>query len=183
MTSERDVRLTNRNTKSEERADRADGDRSVTEDRQTIDKERLEQFRRLFVAEKLPNLPKIPGFHTIWLTTTNNADPMHRRMQMGYILIKSTEIPGYDDAAIKEGPYAGVIGCSEMVAAKLPMELYELYMTEAHHTQPLREEERLRAIIDVIEQEAARKKARIEVEEGSRQLGRRTPKPKFADVS
>ena len=55
--ADRDARLTSR-TKSDDRAGREEGDRTLTEDRQVIDEERLEQFRQNFAAEKLPRIPK-----------------------------------------------------------------------------------------------------------------------------
>lgn len=178
---DRDARLANR-TKSDARDGREEGDRPLTEDRQAMDPNRLEQFRQNFTAEKLPRIPDIKGYHVCWLTTNNNADPIYRRLGLGYELIKSTEVPGFESNQIKDGEFAGCIGCAEMIAAKLPLELYELYMTEVHHTQPLEEEGKLRNVIDVIAAEAARKKARIDVEEGSQQLGQRPPRPKFEGV-
>lgn len=178
---ERDARLQNR-AKSEPRAGREEGDRPLSEDRQVMDADRLEMFRQNFTAEKLPRIPDIPGYHVCWLTTTNNADPVYRRLNMGYELIKVSDVPGLERNAVKDGDYAGCIGIGEMVAAKLPLELYELYMTEVHHTQPLEEEGKLRNVIDVIEAEAAQKKARLDVEDGTRQLGRRAPRPKFDGI-
>lgn len=178
---ERDARLANR-AKSDLRAGREEDDRPISEDRQVMDADRLEQFRQSFAAEKLPRIPDIPGFHTCWLTTTNNADPIFRRLNWGYELIKVTDVPGLERNQIKDGDYIGCIGVGEMVAAKLPLELYEMYMTEVHHTQPLQEEGKLRNVIDVIEEEAKRKKARLDVEDGTRQLGRRAPRPKFEGI-
>lgn len=178
---DRDARLNSR-AQSDSRAGRDEGDRSLTEDRQVIEKTRLEQFRRNFTAEKLPNLPEIPGYHVCWLTTTNNSDPVYRRLNLGYELIKASEIPGFENTQIKGGEFDGCVGVGEMIAAKLPLELYEVYMTEMHHTQPRQEEEKLRSVIEVIEQEATRKKGRVDVEEGSQQLGRAAGRPKFEGV-
>lgn len=179
--TERDARLTNRG-KSGNQAGREEEDRNLTEDRQVIDADRLEQFRSSFAAEKLPKLPDIPGFHVCWLTTTNNADPLYRRLNWGYELIKATEVPAFERIEIKTGEYTGCIGAGEMLAAKIPIELYEMYMTEVHYTQPLAEEGKLRSALDVIEEEARKKKARLDIEEGSRQLGRRTGRaPRFSD--
>lgn len=175
---ERDARLANR-AKTESRAGREEDDRPLTEDRQIMDADRLEQFRSSFAAEKLPRIPDIPGHHTFWATTTNNADPIYRRLNWGYEFIKATEVPGLERNAVKEGEFAGCIGAGEMIAMKIPLELYELYMIEVHHTQPLAQEGMLRSALDVIEEEAKRKKARVDVEEGSSQLGRQNPRPRF----
>lgn len=177
----RDTRLANKNVDGA-RADRGRDERSNTEDRRVIDSVRLEAFRQSFAAEKLPRIPDIPGHHVCWLTTNNNADPIHRRLSWGYELIRASEIPGMERCSIKGGEYDGCVGEGEMVAAKIPLELYEVYMTEVHHTQPLEQEGKLRNVIDVIEREAAGKKARLDIEEGSRQLGRNTPRAKFEGV-
>ncbi len=179
---DRDARLASRSN-ARTRAGHDEGDRSLSEDRQVMDSTRLEQFRQTFTAEKLPNIPPIPGFHVCWLTTTNNSDPIYRRLRLGYELIKASEVPGFESSQIKGGEYDGCIGVGEMVAAKLPLELYEMYMTEVHHTQPRAEEEKLQSVIDVIESEAKRKKARVDVEDGSRQLGRGPARPKFEGVT
>lgn len=175
---ERDARLNSR-AQAQNRAGRDEGDRSLSEDRQVMDPTRLEQFRQNFTAEKLPNLPEIPGYHVCWLTTTNNSDPVYRRLRLGYELIKGSEVPGFESSQIKGGEYDGCIGVGEMIAAKLPLELYEVYMTEVHHTQPLEEEGKLRSVIEVIEREAQRKKARVDVEDGSQRLGKTVGRPKF----
>ncbi len=177
----RDTRLANK-AADPGRAGREESERSNTEDRRVMDPVRLEAFRQSFAAEKLPRIPDIPGYHVCWLTTTNNADPIHRRLTWGYELIKKGEVPGLERLTVSGGEFDGCIGVGEMIAAKIPLELYEVYMTEVHHTQPLQEEGKLRNVIDVIEQEASRKKARLDIEEGSRQLGRNTPRPKFEGV-
>lgn len=178
--SDRDSRLNNRGGSEPSRAGREEADRPRTEDRQVMDSDRLEMFRKSFAAEKLPRLPDLPGWHCCWLTTTNNADPLYRRLQWGYELLKPTECPGLERSEIKTGDYTGCVGSGEMLAAKLPMELYEMYMTEVHYTQPLAEEGKLRSTLDLIEQEAMKKKARLDIEEGTRQLGRRSGRaPKF----
>lgn len=168
---DRDARLSNR-TKSDERAGREEGDRTLTEDRQTMDADRLEQFRQNFTAERLPRIPPIPGFHVCWLTTTNNSDPVFRRIDMGYQLLKLTDIPGLLITAVKEGDFAGCVMVGEMIAAKIPEELYQMYMQEVHYTQPMQEEEKLRLTLDSIAAEARGMKADLVVEEGSQQLGK-----------
>lgn len=182
-TPERDTRLSNRGV-SEHRVGREERDRAITEDRRVMDSDRLEEFRRSFVAEKLPRLPEIEGYHTCWLTTTNNADPIFRRLKWGYELLRAADHPGWESTAIKTGEYAGCISEGEMLAAKVPLEIYEMMMTEVHYTQPLAEEGKLRSTLDIIEEEARKKKARLDVEEGTRQLGRRSTRtPKFEQGS
>lgn len=136
-------------------------DREFTADRELTEDERLEMFRASMHQSVLPDLPYMPGFHTIWLTTTNARDSIQNRIRMGYQLIKLEDCPGWDGVSLKAGDYAGVIAVNEMVAAKIPLRLYNLYMREAHHDAPLRDEEKLRAQVDDIKEQAQRAGSRI----------------------
>ncbi len=175
---DRDARLANRG-QSESRKDRATEDRPTTENREISDAERLEAFRAQMFQTSLPQLPKMEGYHLCWLTTTNQRDTIQMRQMWGYELIKSSEIPGFEAVSLKTGDYAGCIGVNEMVAAKLPLRLYEMYMTEAHHKLPQDEEDKLRATLEVIEQEARAKGAKVLAGEGNRQLGQGPVRPQF----
>ena len=123
------------------RASRAMEDRAVTENRVLTDDQRLDAFRSSFVQAALPDLPQIPGYHVCWLTTTNPRDSIANRIRIGYTPVTSEDVPGFEYATIKTGEYAGMIGVNEMLAFKLPMSLYEKYMTEWHHDAPAREEQ------------------------------------------
>lgn len=133
-----------------QRASRVAGDRAATEDRELTEADRLEMFRNQLFNDALPDLPKIPGYHMCWLTTSNPRDPIHRRLQLGYTLLKPEEVPGMVYTTLDEGDYQGYIGVNEMVAAKLPQSLYEAFMHEAHHAAPLREEQKLKDVADMI---------------------------------
>jgi hypothetical protein len=139
---------------AESRASRAMQDRAVTENRQISDDERVEMFRQQFFNSALPDLPSIPGFHTCWLTTTNPRDSIPMRLRLGYEPVKPEDIPGWEHATVKTGEWAGFIGVNEMLAFKLPMSLYEKFMTEAHHNAPLREEEKLTDTAEFMQQQA-----------------------------
>ena len=143
------------------RADRIEHDRSVTEDRILTDEERVEMFRMSFFQSALPELPKIDGFHVCWLTTTNPRDPIHARIRLGYQLIRAEEIPGWDHSSVKTGEYVGCVGVNEMVAAKLPLSLYQRFMEEAHHHAPAREEQKLADTADMLNEQARARGARI----------------------
>ena len=52
----------------------------------------------------------------------------------------------------KTGEYAGCIAVNEMIAAKLPESLYQRYMKEAHHDAPLREEDKLAEVAELMRQ-------------------------------
>jgi hypothetical protein len=143
------------------RSSRASEDRKVTQDRTVSEDDRLEMFRQQLFNDALPDLPELPGYHTIWLTTTNPRDPIHRRIQLGYEPIKPEEIPGMEYASIKTGEWAGFVGVNEMLAFKLPMSLYQKFMQEAHHDAPLREENKLAETAEIMREQAARAGARL----------------------
>ena len=75
-----------------------------------------------------------------------------------------------------------------MIAYKLPMHLYEAYMREAHHEQPLAEEQKLSSVVDVIREEAAMEASsgmagiKVEVEEGMAELGKDIDPGSFAET-
>ena len=180
----KDARL---NSTSGARRDRR-ADNREAQSRELSDNERLEEFRKSFYQSVLPDLPKIPGYHVCWLTTNNPADSIHRRMRLGYEAIKASDLPGYDVVSIKTGEYAGCIGVNEMIAFKIPLHLWEAYMAESHHHQPLAEESKLKSVADQIREEAAqvaKSGARgivIIEEEGNAELGQDPGVPVFADA-
>ena len=175
-----DVRL---NSESGARADRRMEDRHVTQDRELSDDERVAEFRQQYFQSALPDLPHIEGYHVCWLTTENPRDPIHSRVRLGYEPIRESDIPGWQHASIKTGEWEGCIGVNEMVAFKLPMELYEQYMYINHHEQPLAEEEKLSAMHRQIQEEvqqASRGAAELELEGGTAELGQAPEPPPFA---
>ncbi len=160
---------------------------SASSARVLSDEERLDEFRKSFFQSVLPDLPPIPGYHVCWLTTTNPRDSIPGRVRLGYEPVKKEDVPGWEYATMKTGDYVGCIGVNEMIAFKLPMSLYEAYMREAHHTQPLYEEEKLSSVLDVIREEAAMaaksgaRGIKFEVEEGMAELGQDLDPGSFAE--
>jgi hypothetical protein len=149
------------------RGSRAAEDRRLTEDRTLTDDERLDMFRRELYNDALPNLPEIPGYHCCWLTTNyQGGDTIHKRMRLGYELIRAEEVPGFDHISIKTGEYAGCIGVNEMVAAKISERLYRGYMRISHHEQPKEAVAALNARIDGFKDEAEREGGRITTDVG-----------------
>jgi hypothetical protein len=153
------------------RDSRAMNDRAVTENRELSDDERVEMFRQSFFQSALPDLPKLPGWHMCWLTTSNPRDSIQGRTRLGYEPVKPEDVPGWEYATVKTGEYSGMIGVNEMLAFKLPMKLYELYMKEAHHDAPLREEEKLTDTANFMQQQARGEKSNITVGDGNQELG------------
>lgn len=165
MTDKTDDRI--RQDLSVARKPRAAEDRRLTEDRTLTDDERLNMFRHELYNDALPNLPEIPGFHCCWLTTNyQGGDTIHKRMRLGYELIRAEEVPGFSHISIKTGEYAGCIGVNEMVAAKIPESLYRGYMRISHHEQPNEAVEALTARIEGYKEEAASKGGRITTDVG-----------------
>lgn len=160
------------------RQSRAAVDRPAVENREVSDDERVEMFRQQFFQSVLPDLPKIPGFHVCWLTTANPRDSIQSRIRLGYQLITPDDVPGWDYVTIKTGDYAGYIGVNEMIAAKLPEELYYRFMEEAHHHAPMSEDEKLTAMSDSLKSQAEAYGARIIEGDGMQALrdGPRTGK-------
>ena len=178
--SERDQRLSNRgNASSPERQSRVVQDRPVVENRELSNEERLEMFRNSLFQSALPPIPAIPGYHICWLTTTDPRNTIEANRRLGYEPIRPEECPGFELVTTKTGEYAGCIGVNEMIAFKLPNELYEMYMNEAHHEQPLAEEEKLKSVLEVIAQEARDKGADVELGDGTAALGKAPARPSF----
>ena len=161
------------------REGRAMRDRSATENRALSDDDRLEMFRAQFFNAALPDLPRIPGYHVCWLTTTNPRDPLVGRFRLGYELIRSEDVPGYETISLKTGEYSGAIGVNEMIAAKLPDRLYQQYMSEAHHAAPGREQEKLTDTVRSIRDQARSRGADVDVGDGIEELEDQRPVPIF----
>lgn len=175
-----------RKDKSVVRGSRAALDRDVTEDRTLSDSERVALLAKSFFQSALPDLPKIPGFHTFWGTTQNPRDPVHGRLRLGYTLIQADEVPGWEHLSMKTGDFPGAIMVNEMIAMKLPLHLYEAFMREVHHDAPLREEEAIYSSAMTVGEEAAqaaKRGGRMKgpmIESGTEDLGKARDAPSFA---
>jgi hypothetical protein len=170
------------------RGSRVQEDRDQTEDREVTDLERVAMLRKSLFQASLPDLPKRPGYHRCWLTTQNPRDPVHGRIRLGYTLLRAVDVPEFESLGMKTGDYAGCIGVNEMIAAELPIHLYEAFMRECHFDEPLRQEESIyNDALSVGEQaaQAARRGGRMKapvIEAGVEQMGSmdREP-PVFSD--
>lgn len=143
----KDNRLTSGVSNPLMRENRADSDRPNKQNRETQDKLRVEErlARLIDVDTVLPNPPEIPGYHTIWLSTTNNNDSMDRRISLGYEIVSPDEVPGFSFPTQKSSTVAtDRIQISEMVLCKIDTELYDAYMVHNHHDRPLEEETRIK---------------------------------------
>ena len=139
-------------------------------DRKVSDDERLTAYRTAMQQSALPQIPDIPGYHVCWLTTTNPREPIHSRLRLGYELLKPEELGGVYFETLKTGEWAGAIGVNEMIAAKIPMSLYQAYMAESHHHAPAREEAKLRDTAEQIKRQAEHMGAGIQMGDGMAEL-------------
>lgn len=163
------------------RGDRASSD-DVREQTDGTINDKLAQFRENFrnewTASALPTPPEIPGFHLCWLSTTNSYDPIYKRIRLGYEPVTSSELPGFEHYKMNSGEYEGMVGCNEMVLFKLPMELYQYYMQEFHHTKPLEEESMIRQN-PIMQDKQARTLVEKEDDDGFGTIVRAERAPKF----
>lgn len=153
------------------RVERTEKDREHKE-HEITDDERVEMLRQSMFQSSLPDLPKKPGFHRCWLTTENPRDPIVRREQLGYRLIKAAELPGWEFHAAKSGQYSGCVMVNEMIAAELPTRLWERYMATNHHEEPLFSEQALVAKSKAQQEEAAQYGAQVIEMPGNVDLGK-----------
>lgn len=162
--------------------DGADSDR-VNQDGTALSAvERRRMLRQEWVQEVLPTPPDMPGFHLCWVSTTNSTDPVHKRIQLGYLPVKAAEIPGFEQYTVKGGgQFDGCIACNEMLLFKLPMAVYQDLMMIYHHDMPLEQEQAIRDRVQGASEIDSNGRQLNEVEGDFNQLGRsRDPNPHFA---
>lgn len=180
MSEEMDERL-KKEIGSASRRSREAEDRTVTESRELSDDDRVQMFQQQHFNDVLPDIPKIPGYHVCWLSTNHPNDSIMRRQQLGYVAIRPEEIPGMAYSTLKTGEYAGCVGINEMVAHKLPMSLYQRYMSINHHEEPNRQNEQIAAAIDAHKANAERDGGEIVEGEGMAELRRAPARGVFND--
>ena len=151
----------------------------VTKDGTSISiAERRAMLREQMNQEILPTPPNVAGWHFCWLSTTNNADPIYKRVRLGYEPVKAAEIPGFaTQHQINGGEFDGCVACNEMILFKIPEELYQEIMLINHHEKPLEEEQMIRANAGKDERDSSGRKL-VEAE-GYSILGRPVATPTF----
>ena len=166
------------------RQDRAMVDRAVTHDREMTDAQRLELFRMRHFQQVLPDLPEIPGYHTVWLSTTNQSDTILNRERLGYQKITQADAPGWDfhKMSMKSGSDADEIRINEMVAYKISDSLYNAYMKEAHYHRPNALAAKLVQDVEQLKEQAKSNKTYLETYDGAEEIESemRRGKPVFA---
>ena len=80
----------------------------------------------------------------------------------------------------KGSKYEGMIGVNEMLAFKLPMNLYQMYMREAHYDAPMAEQEKLIANLDLMKGQAVQTSGRsTDEEEGYEEVRNKVAAPEM----
>jgi len=128
------------------RQDRENGEAShkAPEEKFISTQERNRMWSEEWTQSALPKLPSIDGWHLCWLSTTNSYDTIDRRIRLGYVPVKSEELPDYVDYRVKSGEHVGHISCNEMLLYKLPMEIFQQVMMQFHHDKPREEADKVR---------------------------------------
>jgi len=75
------------------RNDRAseDASRAAPETKFVSSQERRKMWSDEWNQSALPKVPEMPGWHLIWLSTTNAYDTIDKRVRLGYIPVKADE--------------------------------------------------------------------------------------------
>jgi hypothetical protein len=125
-----------------------DASRQAPEDKFISKQERRKMWSEEWTQSALPKLPDMNGWHLCWLSTTNSYDSIDKRIRLGYVPVKSDELPGYEDYKVKSGEHVGYISCNEMLLFKIPMNIYQEVMIHYHHDQPREEAEKIRVQVE-----------------------------------
>jgi len=135
------------------RQDRSNGEAShaALEDKFISAQERKRMWSEEWTQSALPKLPNMDGWHLCWLSTTNSYDSIDKRIRLGYVPVKSEELPGYEDYRVKAGEHIGYISCNEMLLFKLPMDIYQEVMTYQHHDKPREEADKIRVQLESLQ--------------------------------
>lgn len=151
----------------------ADVDRVQADGLTLSDEERRRMLRKDWVQEVLPTPPAIEGMHCCWLSTTNSTDPIYKRIQRGYVPVKSSEVPGFGaQFTAQGGEFDGCIACNEMLLFKIPKQLYHDLMTIYHHDMPMEQEESIRESLEKNQETDSNGRALKEIEGDFKNLGR-----------
>lgn len=118
--------------------------REAPEDKFVSSDERRKMWKDEWTQSALPKTPELPGWHFCWLSTTNSYDTIDKRIRLGYVPVKTDELPGFENYRVKSGDHEGYIACNEMLLFKIPMDYYQEIMAHFHHEMPLEEANKIR---------------------------------------
>ena len=148
------------------RQDRSNGEASHTapEEKFISTQERKNMWSEEWTQSALPKLPDMQGWHLCWLSTTNSYDSIDKRIRLGYVPVKSEELPGYEDYRVKSGEHVGYISCNEMLLFKLPMEIFQEVMTHMHHDKPREEADKIKVQLESLQGRDSHGRSLVSVE-------------------
>lgn len=182
---ERLVRDTSTVPDASTRGSRADEDKSREEEDGTslTMEQRKQLLRKEWQADLLPEIRDEKGYwHYCWLSTNNTADPIYRRLKMGYELVKYDAMKSLGiQNQITAGEFAGCVSINEMILSRIPLELYREIMLINHHERPMGEEELLKAnaLNGIDEEDRDGRKLGQVIGDGLNNLGSRVRTPNF----
>lgn len=138
--------------------------------------ERVMELLSAQLQTKLPDPPKKPGWHRLYVSTTNTVTPPEYFLRLGYRPVKQSDWPGFENfAQAGTGKFSNGISVKEMVLFEIPEERYQQFMRILHHKNPAEEEEMLRSSI---ENKFGDERAEIrEIGSGTDKLGRQRVRP------
>jgi hypothetical protein len=158
-----------------------DANRKAPEEKFMSTQERRKMWSDEWTQSALPKVPDIPGWHLCWLSTTNGYDSIDKRIRLGYVPVRSDELPGFENYRVKAGEHTGYIACNEMLLFKIPMDQYQEIMAHFHHDAPLEEANKIKLQAEQAVGRDSRGRALGQVEgEGIEQLDKPLPAPSFA---
>lgn len=105
----------------------------------------------------LPEVPQVPGYHSMWASTTSTTNTVQYYRRRGYTPILLNDVPADKRAEYQEkagqtkAEYAGMVMCNEMLAMKLPNYEYQEFMKHYHHDLPLQHDNRMMQEVKKIE--------------------------------
>lgn len=91
----------------------------------------------------LPEVPQVPGYHSMWASTTSTTNTIQYYTRRGYTPILMNDIPAdkrtdyHEKGSQNKAEYAGMVMCNEMLAMKIPYYEYQENMKHSHHDLPM----------------------------------------------
>lgn len=144
--------------------------------------EKIAALRDGWSDNVLPDVKGDPNFHYCWLSTTNQSDPIYRRLRLGYELVRSSELPYLGSQnRVQSGEFEGCVSVNELILAKIPMELYNEMMLINHYEKPMQEEQLLKANMDSGEEDSNGRQLGEKYGDGINNLGRVVRRPNFIE--
>lgn len=142
------------------------------------DDDLLELMQQMWLNSRLPDPPAKPGFHRLWVSTTNSQTPPSFFERLGYRPVPPEEWQGSADLSLTTASSPGLVTVKEMLLYEIPVKRYQKYMAYLHHHAPLEEERRIKEVVQQM-RTVDGSDLRREVGDGTAMLGRPRPVPEF----